>query len=213
MRPERGDILDNFTPEKAAEVAALIASMPGCKLTVRRSRRRPEPDVVVSEDGMVSLAAVLDVVNFDEAQRLYGPHTVLGRLPRLREHYDDFAVLGEALHWTSPAQRGRREGRQKRLPKMAGLFSTLEGYAWAEAERARSHHADNKLLVSARTYEILSRVTRIDAEKREITIESSDLLSLNPLNEPMALGTRPGAHDPRSRKPAFIPTARLDGRR
>jgi hypothetical protein len=166
VRPARGDILDNFghisngSSADPSEVAALIASMPGCKLTVRRSRRRPgmwTASYTAPRIGPVAYELVARIESINNGQWLDAFGTIHAYDSDWTSTLDgSWMTVAEGYAWRSPAQRGRREGRQRKLPR---------------------------------------------------------LLSFNPLNEPMALGTRRGAHDPRSRRPAFIPTARLDGRR
>lgn len=86
-RTDRADIFDNFTPDQAAEVAALIASMPGCKLTVRRSRRRPLARHNIPR-GFLAWTALYPPIRIENVTVTYQPdakplevHAPRGRVP------------------------------------------------------------------------------------------------------------------------------------
>lgn len=101
MRPERGDILDNFTPDMAQFVADLLKTMPGARLVVRRSRRRPTtcaPNPNEARIGGVSYE-MLAAMTAANAQR--------NGWPIADPPLDPF-------QWQSPAQRGRKNGRKRK---------------------------------------------------------------------------------------------------
>lgn len=108
MRPVRGDILDNFTPDQAAFVGALIATMPGAKLTVRRSRRRPLRTVRRYVSGML-FGLWPGPNNWRDAEVVREPLTheaIMDCFLHVRPFTPD--------NWRSPAQVGRAHARWER---------------------------------------------------------------------------------------------------
>ena len=115
MRPERGDILDNFTPDMAQFIADLLKTMPGARLVVRRSRRRPAallPHHEIRGDKMtVEAGAVL--VAYQQAN-------ALNAIMREGMGYEWPQPIAEWT-WQSPAQLGRKNGRKRKRERVSHM--------------------------------------------------------------------------------------------
>lgn len=121
MRPTRYDIFDNFdgggSMESATFVQMLHAQMSKdskqeVKLTVRRSRRRPGLWTARANQlfvGRVAYEAIarIDESNYASSRRMYA---------EAGSSLDLVQAFG-GDYWTSPAQRGRKMGRQKKRHK------------------------------------------------------------------------------------------------
>lgn len=109
MRPERGDILDNFTPDMAQFVADLLKTMPGARLVVRRSRRRPW-----AEWGPVPDAAHIGRVSYEMLSAMTYANAQRNGWPIADPSFDPF-------RWQSPAQRGRKNGRRRKGERISHM--------------------------------------------------------------------------------------------
>jgi len=115
VRPDRRDILDNFSPEQAEFVAELWESMPGAKLTARRSRRRPgvwEAKARSDSFGAVPYEVVAAIEGINN-------HAWLERFGVIHIYDSDWTWCGKggASFWRSPAQLGREHGRMRKRQK------------------------------------------------------------------------------------------------